>query len=122
MKNYIYLAITFFSTAIPSVVFSYNNGSTDLGELVSQVPSVLNQIMLLIIGLAVLAFLFGIVKYLFSGSDEAQRKKSKRYMIWGIVGITVMVSVFGLVTLFGSFFGINSNLAPALPSREGYYF
>jgi heme/copper-type cytochrome/quinol oxidase subunit 2 len=82
------------------------------------VPDILNGVVFLIVGLAVLAFLWGIVKYLMSGGDSKQLEESKKFMLWGIVGITIMVSVWGIISILGNIFGINVSHTPGLPEFE----
>ena len=60
----------------------------------------------LILALALLVFLWGLVKYMYKGDNDAERTKGKNFMAFGIVGLFVMVSVWGLVgILTGTFFG-----------------
>jgi len=114
IKPFAYLILAFF----PLITFA-----NDIGDIIFQLPNVLNSVVFLIIGLAILAFLWGIVKYMLSGDDQKQREESKQFMLWGIVGLAVMVSVWGLVSLLGGMFGLQIRGTPSLPNREGgYYF
>ena len=48
---------------------------------------------------AFLFFLIGIVRYFFiSGSEEA-RESGKQLMVWGIVGLVVIFSIWSIVSL-----------------------
>jgi len=64
-----------------------------------------------IIGLAVLIFLWGIAKFVLNAGNEQAREEGKRLMIWGIVALFVMVSVWGLVQILIATFGVT----PAVP-------
>jgi len=59
-----------------------------------------------VIGLALLTFLWGVMKY-GTSRDEATRKESIAVITNGLIVLFVMVSVWGLVALFGDFFGLN---------------
>ncbi len=60
-----------------------------------------------------LIFIWGVVKFFFVNSDEeAKRTEGKRFMIWGIISLTVMLCVWGLVKIVGSTVGINTNTLP----------
>jgi hypothetical protein len=72
-----------------------------------------NALIPLVVALAVLAFLWGIVVYVLADSDSA-KEKGRNFMIWGIVGIFVMVSVWGLVAVLTGSFGLTST-PPTLP-------
>ena len=51
-------------------------------------------------------FVWGVVQYVISGASEEQKDKGKQYMIWGLIALTVMVSVWGIVKIVGNTFGI----------------
>jgi hypothetical protein len=48
-------------------------------------------------GLALLFFFWGLAKFIFKANDPTARKEGKNIMIWGIVALFVMVSIWGLV-------------------------
>lgn len=72
-----------------------------------------NTIIPLIFTVAVLMFIWGTVKFfLINAGEEEQRSEGKRFMIWGIVALAAMLSVWGLVNILGSTFGINTSVIP----------
>ena len=78
----------------------------------------------LIIGIAVVAFLYGAVKYVGSAGDEQSRTEGRQFMTWGIIAIFVMVSVVGIVQILVNTFrlrGLNEGQlkAPKIPT-SGY--
>ncbi len=60
---------------------------------------VINPLIILLFGLAVVYFIYGLTKYLISPDNEEVRKSSKSHMLWGIIGMFIMVSVFGIINL-----------------------
>lgn len=60
----------------------------------------------LIFTLAMAMFIWGVVQYVINDQEEAKRSKGKQFMIWGIIGLTVMIGVWGLVRIVGTTFGI----------------
>lgn len=62
------------------------------------VPFVDHIIMPLLYALAFLLFMIGMVRFFFLGGDEG-REKGKSLMLWGIIGLFVLFSVWGLVRL-----------------------
>lgn len=60
------------------------------------VPFVDFAVIPLLYTLAFLFFLIGVVRFFFSGSEEG-RKKGKGFMIWGLVALVVLFSVWGMV-------------------------
>ena len=63
------------------------------------VRDILDQVVILLIALAVVFFLYGVMKYIGSADDEENRKKGKSIMIYGIIGLFVMVSFWGIVNI-----------------------
>lgn len=58
---------------------------------------ILNPIIGLLFALAMVYFIWGLVRYLISPDSEEVRKSSKSSMLWGIIGMFIMVSVFGIM-------------------------
>lgn len=59
---------------------------------------------------AMAMFVWGIVNFfLIGGADEAKRTQGKQFMIWGVVALAAMVSIWGLVNILGSTFIPNYN-------------
>ena len=108
IKKYIFL----FFTALPLTTYASN-----LGQVTDIANRLVGRVFYLIMALATIAFLWGIVKYLFGGDDKKQREESKKFMLWGIVGLTVMVSVWSLVAILANIFGMHipANFSPTLP-------
>ncbi len=71
---------------------------------------------LLVLG-ALILFLFGIVKYFFFPSKDTPSSTDKRnFILWGIVALFVMVSVWGLVNVLGDTLQLNNRQVPPVPS------
>jgi hypothetical protein len=78
----------------------------------------------LLILAALVLFLFGIVKRFFWSKDAADKGEAGKYILWGIVALFVMVSVWGLVNVLRSSFNLdNTNIpiAPAIPVQQAPY-
>jgi hypothetical protein len=87
---------------------------------ISQITGLINKIIPLLVGIAVLLFLWGVLKYVLAGSDDAEKRKDARgFMIWGIVAIFVMVSVWGLVGLLQNVSGVGQGNNVNLPQIPG---
>jgi hypothetical protein len=64
--------------------------------------NLINRSIFILVSLAVLGFMWGVVKVLFNPSNENLRKEGKAYMLYGIIALFVMVSVYGLVNLLAT--------------------
>lgn len=59
---------------------------------------ILNPIILLFLGVALLIFLYSLVIFfLEKDSASSNRKELYNRMIWGVIGLAIMVSVFGIM-------------------------
>lgn len=67
---------------------------------------IINPLIVLLFALAVVYFLYGLTRYLLSPDNEEIRKSSKSLMIWGVVGMFIMVSVFGIMNILLSTLGV----------------
>jgi succinate dehydrogenase/fumarate reductase cytochrome b subunit len=74
--------------------------------LIGQLSGIINLVIPIVITLALLLFLWGLVKFMTAAGDETAQQSGKKLMIWGIVILFVMVTVWGLVALLNSLTGI----------------
>lgn len=84
------------------------------------IATILSPAVPILIGVAVVLFFFGLIKYLNSGfGDTKTLNEARGLMIWGIIAITAMVSVWGLANIMqGIFLGdSNPTTAPIVPYR-----
>lgn len=67
----------------------------------------------ILLGFIVLTFLYGLMKYMFKGQgSDTARAEGRKLMLWGIIGIFVVTSVWGLVAIFTNFVGHDSIVIP----------
>jgi fumarate reductase subunit D len=77
---------------------------TDFAGLVGLIIGIINPLFLLVLGGIVLVFLFGLAKLTFSLGDVKNVEEGKQLMFWGIVGLFVAFSFWGLVALLTNTF------------------
>lgn len=84
-----------------------------------QLIAIVKIVIQLVMGLALVSFLWGIVSYVISKGAE-EKDKARGFIIWGLVGLFVMVSVWGIIGLFtNTFFGGNpTTIPPNLPTIQ----
>jgi hypothetical protein len=69
---------------------------------------VINPLIFLLFALAMVYFLYGVAQYLLSPDNEEVRKTSKSHMLWGLIGLFVMVGVFGILSFITSSLGVQN--------------
>jgi len=75
-------------------------------DLIELFTGLLYSLIPLIISLALVYFLFGVAQFIMHAGDSVKREEGKTIMMWGIIALFVMVSIWGLVrvlqnTIFG---------------------
>lgn len=91
----------------------------DLGGMLCQIGLVLNKVIPILIVLGVVFFVWGVITYVVASEEEA-KKKGRNRMIWGIIGLVVIVGMWGLVKIVTNTFGIENvgNITlPTIPTE-----
>lgn len=104
-------------SAFPLLAFAQYNPGQGIGGLFGLAGSILKMALPLIISLAVVYFIWNVFRFVIVENEE-DKSKAKGQMIWGIVAIFVMVSVWGLVGILQSTFGTSgagANIGNQLP-------
>jgi len=103
MKKFIYISILSLTPFISSAQNPQN-----LNEIILMVVVILNALIPVLIGLAVLLFIWGVLRYYISDSSNT-KKEAVKIIGYGIVSIFVMVSLWGLVFVIANSFNLNIN-------------
>ena len=70
---------------------------TQTTALVNAGKTVLNSVVVSVFTLALIVFAWGVVKYLTAAGDAAKLKLARPFLWWGIIGLFVLESVWGLI-------------------------
>ncbi|PIR69565.1 MAG: hypothetical protein COU47_02310 [Candidatus Niyogibacteria bacterium CG10_big_fil_rev_8_21_14_0_10_46_36] len=65
---------------------------------------VINPLITLLMVVGTVVFLWGLVEFLMSPDNEEKRSTGKRHMMWGIIGLFLMASAWGIVYVLCDFF------------------
>lgn len=60
---------------------------------------ILNPLIVLMFAVALLYFLWGVVKYIQGANNPESRKKGTQHILWGLIGLFIMVSVYGIIQI-----------------------
>lgn len=86
----------------------------DFGDLIGLFINILSLLIPLLFGIALVGFLYGVVKFILNSGNPSKKEEGRTIMLWGIIGLFVMISVWGLVSILTNTFGI-SLIIPLLP-------
>ncbi|MEO6536292.1 MAG: hypothetical protein ABIT47_01235 [Candidatus Paceibacterota bacterium] len=109
MKKIAYSGLAFL---VPVIAFAqtYNN----VQDLAAFAINLINNVAVpLIFALAFLVFIWGVFQYFIAGAgNEEKRDTGKQFMLYGIIGFFVMISVWGLVRILTGTVRLN-NTSPS---------
>ena len=64
----------------------------------------------IVVALALLYFFWGLAKYILAAGDkEGEKAEGRAIMIWGILALFVMVSVWGIINVIRDTFNLNNS-------------
>lgn len=89
-----------FSTKIAYAASSLN------GFIANVDTMIINPLIGLLFALAVVYFLYGVLQFLMNQENEEKKTTGKSHMLWGIIGITIMMGVFMIMNMILSTLGI----------------
>src|SRR3989344_1795533 len=65
--------------------------------IISDIEHILSLMGPFLVSIAVFFFMWGVVKFIAHAGDEKAVADGKMFMIWGMVGLFVIVSIWGIV-------------------------
>ena len=89
---------------VPAVTWA----ASDLWGILSLVLYLIRLLSVLVFGLAVVIFFWGVVKFIFNAANSDDHREGINLMIWGIVSLFVMSSIWGLVGILQATFDVDN--------------
>lgn len=91
--------------------------SSGIVNILSLISNIIGMLVPILIGLGLVYFLWGVVMYVIAGSDD-KKDAAKNVMLWGLLGLFVMVGVWGIINLVGDtvFQGVSTSAAKSYPT------
>src|SRR3989344_6267755 len=96
MKKYI-LAGT--ALLLPAFAFAQTTPITDITTLGEAIQQVVNMAFPILVGIAVIIIIWGIFQMILNAGDEEARKAGRTKLLWGAIGVCLMLSVWGLINI-----------------------
>ncbi|MEA2112775.1 MAG: hypothetical protein U9P50_02265 [Patescibacteria group bacterium] len=88
--------------------------SPEVTTLITKINSeIIAPIILLLFSLSLVMFFWGLADFIRGANNEVARKTGKDHMIWGVVGMFIMVSAWGIVLITINTFSIETPDFPA---------
>lgn len=114
------------NNGICTAISSSNNTSintglpnfSDIGGLLTNFnKNIVQNLITLLSGAALVVFLWGLVRFIYDRArgDEKDLQKDKEGMLWGLGALFVLVSVWGIIKMVQDIFGISGDNSVYLP-------
>jgi hypothetical protein len=89
-------------------------------QLVGKFIDIINPILVLLVAVAMLVFFKGLVSFIAKSGDEKSHADGRNLMVWGLIALFVMISVFGILRMAYGEFGFNQpfKFPPTLPVNK----
>ena len=71
---------------------------------------IIDPVIVIIFAAGFFLFVWGLVEFLMALNDDARGQRhgnGQRHMIWGIIGMFIMISVWGILNLLDNTFGLD---------------
>ncbi|MFA6397810.1 MAG: hypothetical protein WDK96_03120 [Candidatus Paceibacterota bacterium] len=91
------------------MMFLFTNvaGAATLASLMKTINKVIiNPVIILVFALALIFFLYGVFEYVLNQTKDDKRSQGRQHMLWGLIGMFIMVSVFLIMGIIMNTFGI----------------
>ncbi len=109
MKKILISTGSFLTLIMPMLVLAEAQVRTGyIDSLIRSSLGIVRSLLIFLISLAVVWFIWNTIQYTIS-DDEDKKSKAKDQMVWGIIGIAVIVSVWGLVAILRNMFGVDNS-------------
>lgn len=97
-------------------IFAFAQNLQNVEGLTASIGRIINLAIPIVFALAMLFFFWGLAQYILGGEDT--KVSAKKTMIWGVVALFVMASVWGLVRFIGSAVGVSSGTGPGFNAGD----
>lgn len=89
----------------------------DFKSVICRIQGILSALIPLMMVLGLLYFIYGVITYVIAGDEEAKTAGRDR-IIYGVIGFTAIITVWGLVAIVANTFGLNSAVKVTFPTIQ----
>lgn len=97
--------------ALLALFLPHSASAQSVREVIGRLQVALDALMPFLVGLALVFFIIGVLKYIMAQDNESGRTAARQMMVNGIIALFVIVSVWGLVLVIAE----TINVHPGTP-------
>jgi hypothetical protein len=90
----------------------------NINQVANRFTSILNTLTVILIAIAVFWIIVNIVRYFIAGGDAEKRKEGGLRIFYGILGIFIIISIWGLVSILQNSFGTTNTASQGINNVE----
>ncbi len=115
MKKFLYFVPVL---TLVGLIPSFAHAATTLQDLLFVIKDILAIVIPILVTIAVIVFIWGVIQYVLVSGEEA-KKEGRDKIIYGLLGLFVIVAVWGLVRVLIDTFGITDTgvSTPCIPGE-----
>ncbi len=81
-------------------ILSFFSRATQGATLIDRITLlIIKPLIVLLFALAVMYFIYGLLKFLQNQDNASEQEAGKRHMVWGVIGVTIMMVVGGILNM-----------------------
>ena len=117
LPKYITAAIQISMAAVimPLAALAEEGDGGDIQTILSNTQEVLQIILAIVMTLAIIVFIWGIVKFIAAAGNPQKMTQAKYTILYGIIGIAVMATITGIIAFLQSYFGVTGGIPIEVP-------
>ncbi len=94
----------------PLIALAQTGQITDVNSLTRKLTDLGNVFIQILIAFAVIWIIFNVIRFIMKSDDPEGRKTYLHAVLWGIVGLAIILSIWGLVRILTNTFRTDNSL------------
>ena len=103
-------------------VYAHAGGAyfTEIKFMINSIHDILNMLIALITAVAIVVFFWGLAMFIRTGAGSKDHTEGRNLMVWGVIALFVMASVYSIVNFIATETGVDSyDARPSVISVPG---
>jgi hypothetical protein len=91
---------------LPKIAHAASSADAVVNNIVPKiVDNIVTPLLELLFFLTLVLFIWGLIGFFKSGDDAEKRKEGQQHILWSVIGMFIMVSVYGILRLVAATVG-----------------
>ena len=100
---------------IAAVIFPMTAYASQINDILIAMQGTIDIILQIVMTLALVVFIWGIVKLIAAAGNPQKIKDAKQIILWGIIGVAVMAMITGIIAFIQAYLGIPGGGSVTVP-------